>query len=333
MKFAKIFKGNNLLYIILGVAALALLLGFLVVRKRINTPAASQGQQEQTQKASEDKQPETDVPKKDAVVPTSWPVYTNDKYSFSVSYPPSLQAGAVSKNSVLGTYQVPVRGFHVGPLVFVVLKDSALKQDAQDYFNASYDLALHPQPSEPGSPSVSCKGESITTQIKSVSCSGEGGDAKYAYIKGTDFDVFVDGYSKGYDKQDYGSFQTDTDYDAILSSFKFATTNSNSTTTTSTDSTTPPGIQTFSISTDDNTATPSSISVPKGTIVEITFTVAPSNVFGAGLDFRSSVVNSGTIPAGQSKTISFTADQSFNFTPFWPASNIAKNYKINVVVQ
>ena len=72
--------------------------------------------------------------------------------------------------------------------------------------------------------------------------------------------------------------------------------------------------------------------VPTGTIVEITFNVGSTNVYYGGLDFRSSVINSGTVYAGQAKTISFTAKNSFDFTPYWPASQVSKNYKISVMV-
>jgi len=56
---------------------------------------------------------------RDGSVDTSgWKTYTNDKHGFTVMYPPYLKAGAVSDNSVLGTYQVPVRGL-ISPVVRV----------------------------------------------------------------------------------------------------------------------------------------------------------------------------------------------------------------------
>lgn len=98
---------------------------------------------------------------------------------------------------------------------------------------------------------------------------------------------------------------------------------------------TPPAqpVANFTVSADDNTAVPTSISVIKGQKVNVTFKVGSQNVYHAGLEFKSSVVNTGTISSGQSKTISFTADQSFDFTPFWPASNTKKPYVIHVVVK
>jgi hypothetical protein len=67
--------------------------------------------------------------------------------------------------------------------------------------------------------------------------------------------------------------------------------------------------------------------------VELTFNVSASNVYYGGLDFKAPTIDSGTIYAGASKTISFKADQSFEFTPYWPSSGVKKNYTIRVNVQ
>lgn len=236
-------KGFTILIIMVVVAVAALLFGFLVMRQRINTMPTS--------KTSSDTNPADsqiqDQPPQVSADLAGWKTYTNDKYSFQLQYPPALSAGAVSKNSVLGTFQVPVKGFHVGPLVLVVLKDASLKQQAFEYFDSYYQEALHPQstmpPAEGGLPPSACTIEKIVnanvTNIRSVSCTGEGGAARYAYISGPAYDVFVDGYSKGYDTVDYGQFAKDSDYANILSTFKFSTVTASTTTE--------PGIQTFSI--------------------------------------------------------------------------------------
>ncbi len=342
-------KSTIVLIAMLAAAAAAIGFGLYVISQRINSPLP-QEQSDSNQTPSADEQ--TDTEQNTSVASTvGWKTYSNDKHAFTVQHPPYLKAGAVSDNSVLGTFQVPVRGFHVGPLVLVALKDKSLAKDAMDYFNGVYNAALNPQP-QPGAEAgaVVCTVDKIANpnvvSIKSVSCEGEGGPAKYAYITGKSYDVFVDGYSKGYDNSGSGDFTNTSDYPTILSTFIFvkdiATPLNNSPTPTPTptsDSDPSPtskliqSIQAVSISADDTNATPNMIMVPAGTIVEITFKVASSNVYYEGLDFRSSVVNSGTINAGASKTISFTAKNSFDFTPYWPASGVAKNYKISVVVQ
>jgi len=91
--------------------------------------------------------------------------------------------------------------------------------------------------------------------------------------------------------------------------------------------------KTFTIVANDSSASPTSIRIKKGEAVEITFQVKKEGTYYGGLDFRSPIVSSGKIAPGESKTISFKADQSFSFTPYWPASNVAKPYKIEVIVE
>ncbi|HEX9503573.1 MAG TPA: hypothetical protein VF974_04610 [Patescibacteria group bacterium] len=342
-------RSNKILIIMLACAGVAMGFGFFVIRSRsgpLPTPQTNVTDQKTTPAPVV-----KDVPKQDApVVTTDWKVYTNDKHGFSISYPPYLKAGSVSDNSVLGTYQVPVRGLHVGSLLLIALKDPSVKKSAVELFQGVYDAAKNPKPAIGAEVApVECKIELDTAKIRAVSCNGEGGAARYAYITGTAYDVFVDGYSKGYDKQDNGNLK-DADFKTILSTFKFASETSASaspnpvippTAASPTPGTTPPTpttppttptIQMFTINADDSSATPSQITVNKGAIVQITFIVGTNTYYG-GLDFKSSVVNSGTVNAGQSKTISFKAGESFQFTPYWPASSVAKNYKIAVTVQ
>ena len=106
-----------------------------------------------------------------------------------------------------------------------------------------------------------------------------------------------------------------------------------STTTTTASTTGTPAPQHFTVNGNDETADLKTITVPKGTPVSITFGADAGTTYHGGLDFRSSVVSTGTITPGSTKTVSFTATQSFAFTPYWPATNIAKPYTINVVVQ
>lgn len=94
-----------------------------------------------------------------------------------------------------------------------------------------------------------------------------------------------------------------------------------------------PAPQHFTVNGNDQTADLKTITVAKGTPVTITFGADSGTTYHGGLDFRSSVVNTGTITPGSTKTISFTADHSFSFTPYWPSTNIAKPYTINVVVR
>jgi hypothetical protein len=349
-------RSSKILLIMVACALVALGFGFYVMKSRTSSLSNTQAStSDQSQKQEQQKQTET-VPADTTTPPAStvgWKTYTNDKHGFNLQYPAALKAGSISDNSVLGTAQVPVRGYHVGSLVFVVLKDASIKKDAQDLFKGVYDAAKTPAPAgavEGDVPPIQCKILVDTADKKAVSCSGEGGPAKYAYITGPAYDVFVDGYSRGYDNQENGNLKSDADFVGVLNTFAFGsapvtdntikTTTTTTTTATTTSPTsaspnpvTPASFQAFTITADDNGASPDQIMVAKDAIVQITFNVSATNVYYGGLDFRSAIVNSGTIHSGESKTISFKATESFQFTPYWPASSVAKGYKITVTVQ
>ena len=87
------------------------------------------------------------------------------------------------------------------------------------------------------------------------------------------------------------------------------------------------------IEADDNGFYPSSeIRVKKGAEVKLTFTVRTTNVYFGGLDFRSSKFKTASVKPGQSTTVEFVADESFEFTSWWPASERLKA-RGNVVVE
>ena len=96
---------------------------------------------------------------------------------------------------------------------------------------------------------------------------------------------------------------------------------------------TEPKIESYTVTGNDSTGSPTSITAHKGDTVQVTFSVDAANTYHGGLDFRSSVVNTGPIAPGSSKTISFTAGDSFVFTPYWPSTNIKKPYVVSVLVQ
>lgn len=89
----------------------------------------------------------------------------------------------------------------------------------------------------------------------------------------------------------------------------------------------------FSISANDSSATPSTITVAAGTKVNLTINVLTEGTYFAGLEFRGSTINTGSIAPGSSKTISFTASQSFTLEAYWPSSSVKKSATISIVVQ
>jgi hypothetical protein len=94
-----------------------------------------------------------------------------------------------------------------------------------------------------------------------------------------------------------------------------------------------PATDNFSTSADDSSASPDTFTAHAGDNVKLTLNVKTTGVYYGGLDFRSSVVNSGTILPGSSKTLSFTAGQSFDIHAFWPSSGVEKTTAIHIVVQ
>ena len=83
--------------------------------------------------------------------------------------------------------------------------------------------------------------------------------------------------------------------------------------------------QELTIEGDDAGIYPKTITVKKGTLIQITFKVRQARTYYGGLDFRSPAWgDTGRIPPGGSKTIEFTAEDSFDYTSYWPSSNVKK---------
>ena len=86
-----------------------------------------------------------------------------------------------------------------------------------------------------------------------------------------------------------------------------------------------PVVQEITLEADDAGFYPSSeIKVMKGSKVKLTFVVRTSGVYYAGLDFRSSKFSTSRIDPGGSTTVEFTADESFEFKSYWPATGVLK---------
>ena len=83
-------------------------------------------------------------------------------------------------------------------------------------------------------------------------------------------------------------------------------------------------VKEFTIEADDLGLYPSTLTVNKGDIVKITFKVRNEKVYYGGLDFRSNVFNTGKILPGSTGNVEFTAQNTFTYTSYWPASNREK---------
>ena len=90
----------------------------------------------------------------------------------------------------------------------------------------------------------------------------------------------------------------------------------------------------FMINANDDGADHETVTVKKGATVTIMFMVDTSGVYHGGLQLKSTdpQIDSGPIAPGSSKSVTFTADHSFTFQPYWYASGVKKNYLITVTV-
>ena len=84
-------------------------------------------------------------------------------------------------------------------------------------------------------------------------------------------------------------------------------------------------IKEFTIEADDSGLYPPVIEVNKGDTVKITFKVRSQGTYFGGLDFRSGVWgDTGKVSKGESTTVEFIAEETFQFKSYWPASNKLK---------
>lgn len=95
------------------------------------------------------------------------------------------------------------------------------------------------------------------------------------------------------------------------------------------------GTSAVSVTANDTSASPESLTVKKGAKVTITFSVSEQGTYHGGLDFKNTDdgLDSGSIAPGQSGKLSFTADKSFDLTPYWYQSGVKKDYLVSVHVQ
>lgn len=89
--------------------------------------------------------------------------------------------------------------------------------------------------------------------------------------------------------------------------------------------------QEFTVELDDNGFYPSEITVRKSVPVKLTLKLRTQNVYFGGADVKSSVFNELGMKPGETRTVSFNPESSFEAQDIWPASNVLKGtLKVNV---
>ncbi len=152
-----------------------------------------------------------------AVETVRWQTYRDDGYGFEIRNPAKYQK-TVGKivGSVLGTKKNPVFGASVGPLVFVKAEKTELRKAASQEFLSYWN-------------DKSCIKKAINNglDVKLVFCTVNGAAVNYALAKGTNYDIFVDGYTGGNDQELLKAYGTPgkavskSEMLTILSTFKF----------------------------------------------------------------------------------------------------------------
>jgi hypothetical protein len=120
-----------------------------------------------------------------------------------------------------------------------------------------------------------------------------------------------------------------------MNGYKSPSTSSSTTSSTSPSASpaAPPATGTaFTINANDESADITTLNVKKGDKITVTFNVKEDGTYHGGLQFDSDVVNSKPILPGKSDTVTFTADKSFDFTPYWYQSSVKKDYVVSVHV-
>lgn len=87
-----------------------------------------------------------------------------------------------------------------------------------------------------------------------------------------------------------------------------------------------PQVKEFQISADEKRFSPATIQISEGDKVRITFNFNDEDIYYGGLDIRSNYFNVQyrKNEPQKSKTIEFTAEETFTYTGYWPSSNNRK---------
>lgn len=89
--------------------------------------------------------------------------------------------------------------------------------------------------------------------------------------------------------------------------------------------------QEFTVEMDDNGWYPNAITMRKGVRTLLTMKLRTQNVYFGGADVKSSVFNELGMKPGETRTVAFVPETSFQASNIWPSSNVLKGtLQVNV---
>ncbi|MEK9184007.1 MAG: PsbP-related protein [Patescibacteria group bacterium] len=179
--------------IIIGIIAIIIATAgyFALTRKIAEAPATNQ---------------ETEI----ATETDNWETYRNEEYGFKVKVPPQAEVGRIVESDLISVIDNPIFGMKISNLIFVILKDTIIKNEAMEDFKYFENLSENPVETrfvggEGGAPVIavtpgSCNKKLIPnneTIITLIYCSGEGGFVTRGLIQDKNMvknDIFVEHY-------------------------------------------------------------------------------------------------------------------------------------------